>query len=149
MSTPQEEKKFDVAKFNKEFEMQKESEKEKIKQKEEEKLRELNKVQGKKKLYQLTLYDIAIGIKTSLFELLDDLLEQRWSIDILTKNDRLFFIGITIFIIAIILYIYNMLTEWDDNPKVVTETHHIYYRDANQTLPNPGSKSLLSSSDRA
>lgn len=99
-------------KFNREFEKTEEEQKQINKEKEEEKLEKLNtpKVETKK-IYQNTLYDILIGIKNTWLGILDDILNFQYNLETLTKNNRLFYIGITLVIIALIVFFYNYFLE--------------------------------------
>jgi len=103
---------FDMDKFNREFEKTEEEQKQINKEKEEEKLEKLNtpKVETKK-IYQNTLYDILIGIKNTWLGILDDILNFQYNLETLTKNNRLFYIGITLVIIALIVFFYNYFLE--------------------------------------
>ncbi len=121
-------KKFDLASFNRGFDKYAEQERERIKKLEIERIKLLNVGPKEKEIYQLNIYEILVGVKNSWFGVLDDLLEQRFSWTILTKNNRMFFIGLTFIIITILLYIYSALTEDDKvQQNVPTEIHHIYH----------------------
>jgi hypothetical protein len=132
--------KFDVNEFNKVFEETKEKRKQKIKQMEEDRIYELNKAQTTKQIYQLSLSEILIGIKDTWFELIDDILQKNVSFTTFTKNNRLFFIGLTIIIIILFVYLIDSLVGSDkesDNKNKI-EIHHIYKMDnqAMQQIPN-------------
>ena len=89
----------------------------------------MEKPEIKKKIYQLSVGEILIGIKDTWFEIIDDLLQQRFSLSIFTKGNRLFFIGLTIAIIVLIVYLYEILTEDEEVKKEtnIKEDHHIYH----------------------
>lgn len=150
-----EEKKFDAEKFNKEFDAQKNIDKERIKKLEDERLHSLNMMEPKKKLYQMTIFEIIVGIKNAWFDLLDDILEQRWGLELLTKNDRLFYIGITIFIISIIMYLYTIIIDDNNVDQPNKEYHYIYYtkskdsvdKDIHNGFEKSPSKLLLSNEE--
>lgn len=102
-------KDFDSDKFNKEFVFKKERATIENKIKSQEKLNKLTEEANKeeKSLYNLSVAELFIGIKNTWFGILDDLLAKKFEIETLTKNDRLFFIGLTIVVISTILYLYN------------------------------------------
>lgn len=79
------------------------------------KLNELNKKDNYTKIYDLSILEIFVNIKDTWFEILDDILSTKITLKIFTKENRLFYIGITIFIIACALYLYNALTCNTDN----------------------------------
>jgi hypothetical protein len=120
---------FDVKKFNIDFDVEKAMQEKTRRQKERARLASMEKPEIKKKIYQLSIGEILIGLKDTWFEILDDLLQQRFSLSIFTKGNRLFFIGLTITIIVLIVYLYELLTE-DEVPQLdtkVKEVHHIYH----------------------
>ena len=122
-------KKFDVKEFNVKFEQEKERTKTVGKTLDEQRLAKLNKPPPKKQIYELSIGEIIINIKDAWFEILDDLLQQDFTLETLTRNNRLFYIGLTIIIIFIAIYLYDILTE-DDIPeptKEIKEIHHIYH----------------------
>lgn len=55
--------------------------------------------------YKLSIYDILIGIVDTWFDILADIITFNLN-DIITKNNRLFYIGITLVIFGLILYLY-------------------------------------------
>lgn len=106
--------KFDIDKFNRYYEQYRDRRRVEMKEKMEAKLKELNAPQPSIPVYNQSIPKILIDTKDSIFNLLDDLLQGKFTIDTLTKNNRLFFIGITLFFIGLFVYIYNILI--DDKP---------------------------------
>lgn len=144
---------FDVRKFNIDFDVEKALQQKLQKEKEKKKLAELNKEPPKKKIYQLSVGEILIGIKDSWFDILDDILQGKIGISLFTKNNRLFFIGLTICIIVLVVYLYDVLTEDEVSETAmgsgnVKEVHHIYHVvKSNEQLPsflNENKQSLIS-----
>lgn len=107
--------KFDIGKFNDAFDQQKADQKEATKNNDEYKLRLLNSDVAPKSLYESTVSDILYGVKNTWFFLLDDLLQQKFTIYTFTRDNRLFFIGITLIVIALIVYLYNYFSEDEDD----------------------------------
>lgn len=93
--------------LNKEFEEYIEKTKIENKKLDEEKLKNLSKEQ---KFHDLTFADIFIGIKDTCFGIYDDILNRNFSIDMFKKNNRLFFLGIIIVVITVILFICTELS---------------------------------------
>jgi hypothetical protein len=122
-------KKFDIHEFNKNFDKYKEGLKQDQSLKEADRLAELNKAPLPKKFYEFNMIELLIGIKDTWFEILDDMLSLRFRSDILTKNNRAFFIGLTILIICLIVYIFNIFSNDDEikEQKNITEIHNFYY----------------------
>lgn len=58
-----------------------------------------------KNIYELNSFEIIIGIKNTWFGLLDDILDKKFDLDIITKSNRMFFIGITLIVVVFLLYI--------------------------------------------
>jgi len=104
------EQKFDAAEFNKKFEAQKEVQKKASQQRDDAELAKLNAPEPSKSLYELSLSEIFVGIKDTIFGIMDDILNGNLT-DILVRNDRLFYLGILLMIFTIILYLYDSLDE--------------------------------------
>lgn len=132
--------KFDVAKFNTGFDTYIDKQKNINKTLEKQRLNKLNEQQiDKKNLLDNSLMDVLIGIKDSWFNLLDDLLQQKFSFDVFLKDSRGFYIGITLFFIAIFMYLFSFFNDDDDEnkhdePKVNVIKKYIIYQNSN---PNP------------
>lgn len=133
--------KFDLGKFNTAFQEQKDNQNKINAETDEYKLRMMNSDVMPKSLYQSNISDIIIGIKNTWFYILDDLLQQKFTIYTFTKNNRLFFVGITLILIAIIMYLYYFFAEDESecknkqNQKII-EKHFIYknkHKDNNET----------------
>jgi len=129
--------KFNIAQFNKEFERGKKESKEDQYLKNLQKMEALKSVEMKESLYKQSILKLALNTKDSWFEIMDDLLDQQFTVDTFIKNNRLFYIGMTIFVISCILYLYNQLIE---QPMVVSDNiqriYHIYPSADNQMMPN-------------
>ncbi len=104
------EKKFD----NNAFEKEKIKQKNLYKQKISDRLKYLNNKQYKKSLTDLSISETLNGIQDSWFEILDDILNQQTIYESFSKDNRLYFVGITIFFFAFILYYYFIIFEIDD-----------------------------------
>lgn len=82
------------------------------------------------KSYSQLFLEILINIKNTWFGLLDDLLQQKFYIETFTKNNRLLYLGLTIIIIALIVFLLNAMNEnFDNNKKKIYQVHYIYYMD--------------------
>jgi hypothetical protein len=125
--------KLDVmAAFNKTFEEQKDKTKKLEGELTKNKLDIMNETaNNKKKLYDMSVLDIMIGIKDTWFNIIDDLLNKNISISTFTKDNNLFYIGITILIITLAIYIYNVLFNKDNSEKNenIQKIYHIYKYD--------------------
>jgi hypothetical protein len=109
-------KKFDIAEFNKQFSNYTEGQKIINKTVAEERLDILNKENVVRiKIQEQSIIDILIGVKTSLFECLDDLLQHKFSLETFTKNNRLFYLGIAIIFLCLFLYLCDALLDDPEN----------------------------------
>jgi hypothetical protein len=68
-----------------------------------------------KSLYNLSVVEIGIGIKNTWFGILDDFLNKKKPLEIIMKDNRLFYVGLTIIILAIILFIINYFRNSESN----------------------------------
>jgi hypothetical protein len=122
---------FDLDKFNKEFVFKKELGEVQNRIQSKEKIDALTKAANKPKisLYNLSVAQIVIGIKDTWFGILDDLLAQKFNLVTLTKENRLFFIGLTMIFITTIIYLYNFFLDdeiVETNGATIIEKHYIY-----------------------
>lgn len=90
----------------------------------------------------MSVGDILVGIKDTWFGILDDVLAFRFSYDIFLKYNRLFFIGLTLIIIALLILLYNFVTNKSDDDtndeknRNIIEIHHIYKMDEKDKIDN-------------
>lgn len=112
-------KRFDLGKFNKVFDVNREITKRNQRVRDLQKLNELSSTETMTSLYDLNLSQILINTKNTWFGVLDDLLDQRFELDTFNRDNRLFYIGLTIVIIAVILYVYVMLVT-DNKPEPIS-----------------------------
>ena len=144
---PNSKKQFDLGKFNNVFDREKQLIIQSNRLKDLDKLNALSQTENRTKLYDLALFQIIINSKNAWFDLLDDLLDQRFELQTFTKHNRLFYIGLTIMVFAIIMYLYTMIvSDIEDNtkqPEQIKKIYHIY-----QTVP-PSSQTSSSISTQA
>ena len=137
-------KEDDNKKFNLQFDKLKADAKEKYKKNQEDRLLKLNTEANQPSttpFYKKNIGQLFIGIKDTWFEILDDVLNKDFSIRIFTKDNRLFFIGLTICIIGFILVIYDMFinpSDDDSSDKKKVEIHHVYHIDPKSIPANDG-----------
>lgn len=138
--------KFDINKFNAAFEKNIEATTQTNRDLESARLSKLNLQKPEVKPYELSFSQMLIGIKDTWFGLTDDLLQKQYYIETFTKQNRLFFIGLTIILIIIIIYLYDIIfASYDENyitqtniaEKKIVEIHHIYYDSSGNQLSRP------------
>jgi hypothetical protein len=121
--------KFDLAGFNKAFDRQKEIAKESQRLNDLNKLSEMSRVETKVTPHNLPIGQIAMNTKDTWFDLLDELLDGEINSTTFTKDNRLFYIGITILFFSIITYLYVMILNNKsnaNNDNNVKKVYHIY-----------------------
>jgi hypothetical protein len=92
-----------MAEFNNNFENNKIKQYEKNKMDEIEKLNKLNIDEPVKKLYEYTIMENLIDIKNTFFDILDGILNKTITYDIFTKNNNMYFFGIILVIIGLLI----------------------------------------------
>lgn len=120
--------KFDIDRFNRDFDQYKTKRKEEMKEKVQQKLDELNKPPEEIPAYNLSVGQIMINIKDTLFGIIDDLLRFDFTWDVVLKKNRLFYLGLAVIIIAAIIYLYFFFKSDETintNPTTVTHIHEI------------------------
>jgi len=100
-------KKLDLKKFNKEFERRKEIKKKESGEKIKKRLGILNKPVRTERIYDQSIGNILINIKNTWIGILDDLMDGNFNLTIFTTKNRLFYIGITIVFISLILFLFS------------------------------------------
>ena len=101
---------FDIGKFNKAFEEKTKNDKKTALIEQQKKLSKMDKIEHRR-LYDYTIAETLIHTKDSIFDILDDMLKFNIKKDIFTKNNRLYYIGISLIIIVIILHTYDLFHE--------------------------------------
>lgn len=101
------EKNLDINEFNRDFEEYVKVRNRKIDEKLQKNLAELNKEPETTPLYQLSIGEIIVNTVDTLFGIINDFLKGNITLDILTKENRLFYLGVVFVIIACVLYFYN------------------------------------------
>lgn len=143
-SAPNKTPRFDLGQFNIAFDRNKEIAKESQKINDLNKLNALSQETVHQSLYDLSLFQIIINTKNAWFNLLDDLLDQNFELETFTKENRLFYIGLTLLLFTIILYLYEIIMTdasssiqtsiqnpiQSSEPKII---YHIYQYPPNKT----------------
>lgn len=115
MSSQTQKSDFDTQSFNAEFEKDKLERKIAEDKAMREKLEELSKKEKVVPIYEYSIAQTLVAIKDSWFDMLDDILQYNFSRELVTKDYRLYFIGITLIIVSVLLYTYTILTK---TPKI-------------------------------
>lgn len=122
--------KFDSQKFNKEFDIYKQNKKDELQDEANDRLEDKSSIIKRKKIYDHTIMELMINIKDTWFEILDDILDHRFTLGTIFKNNRLFYIGITIFVFTCILYLYGILfdtfEEETEDSESIKRIYHIH-----------------------
>ena len=122
----------EVDRFNRDFEQYKERRKKMMKIKLDEKLDRLNQPPEELPLYNQPVGSILIQTKDAWLNLLDDLLQFRFTLDTFTKENRLFHIGLTIVFVAIFMYVYSTIMSLGarrPDPRIVVEVSGVQVRE--------------------
>ena len=98
--------KFDIDKFNRDFDQYKENRKTEMEVRLQKRLNELNNPPPPTPAYDLSIGQLAINTKDSIFGIIDDLINFKISKDILLKGNRLFYLGLLLIIFAAMAYMY-------------------------------------------
>ena len=102
---------FEIDRFNRDFDQYKERRKQEMRKRMDQRLSELNKPAKEVPIYKKPVGEIMIKTKDTLFNILDDLLRFRFELETFTKNSRMFYIGILILFIALMVFIYTIFTK--------------------------------------
>jgi len=100
---------FDLKKFNKAVEEKHKKDREARERAEKIKLDSMKKTVRRKKLHEMSILEVLINIKRSIFGLLTDILTLNISTDIFVKNDRIMFIGIGLLLASMLIYLFDII----------------------------------------
>lgn len=111
----QEEETF-LKKFNKDFEEKQKLRKMKIVDMERKKLKEMQKQKKVKNIHDLTLGEILVNTKDTYINIINELLDPKEGfLKIFTKENRMFYIGVSLLIISFLIYVISFVFDTDDN----------------------------------
>lgn len=104
---------FDIAAFNKKFEQVMEIRKKEANEENKKKLDLLNKkaIIPKKSKYEESIGEIILGIKNTVIDIGKELFDGKLDKTIVTKDHRMYYIGIMLIMIVIIYSIINILNQ--------------------------------------
>ena len=118
---------FNLKQFNLDFEEELKRKNELRAEREEGTLNNLNSTISDTNVLNMSIADMLIGIKDTWFGLMDDLLAMRFEVATVTKNNRLFFVGLSVIICVVLVYIINYLSNLGDshhkNEKIIKIYH--------------------------
>ncbi len=118
--------KLDIDHYNREFTQYSDKRRAEMKRVLAEKLEEMNKPKPVELIYDLSIGNIVINTKDAMFGILDDVVNLRFTNDIISKNNRLFYLGIVLIIIACLLFFY-LLFGIDNNNKHINYENNIKF----------------------
>lgn len=117
-------KKFDVAAFNKDFELSAKAKKEARQKIEDEQLQLLNQDIKEKTIMNMSINELLIDWKVSFDGILNDIQQRNISRSTLTSGNRLFHLGMTILLGVLFFYLmYNVISRRTNAPRVIKEYH--------------------------
>ncbi len=101
--------KFDIDKFNLEFDQYRARRKTEMEEKKEAVLSELNKPKEVIPIYNEPLGQVLVRTKDVIFGTLDDVLQRKFESKTFTKDNRLFYIGLLFLFVGAIIFLYHIL----------------------------------------
>ena len=104
---------FDIAAFNKKFEQIMEMRKKEATAENKKKLDELSRKAAipEKSKYDESVGEIMLGIKKTITDIIKELFDGKIDSSVITKDHRMYYIGIMVIIIVIIYSIVNVLNQ--------------------------------------
>jgi hypothetical protein len=103
--------KLDIDKFNRDFEQYKDKRKIEMREQLQKKLDDLGREPSEIPAYNLSMGQILINVKDTILNILDDILRFKFELGIFTKDDRLFYLGILMLIIGILVCAYYYVVQ--------------------------------------
>lgn len=134
---------FDNDLFNKDFGTYVSQKRKQTKEEDDDRLIKMNTEIYNKKISDMSLNELLVGWKQTIVTIIDDMINKKISKESITKENNLFYIGVTIIICTIIIYVVCLLLENNDDHKVPQEINHNYKIELNLTKNNKLLKNLL------
>lgn len=128
-------KEFNLIKFNQDYDKMKEKKILQRKLKEKSKLNKMNQTISEKKIHEMSILEIFIELKNTFFNILNDLIKLNFNsvetfFQIFYKKNRLFYIGLFLIIVTIIIYLFI-----GDESKKNKNIYNIYNSFSNYKKP--------------
>lgn len=102
-------KEFDIDSFNKEFENKSQKRQEMMRKKMQAKIDALSIKDEPVPIHMRPVGDILISTKDAMFSILEDLLQSKFNKETFTKENRLFYLGIFIMMLTVLMILYSLL----------------------------------------
>jgi hypothetical protein len=101
------------------------------------KLEQMGGIENTKNITDMTVTEILIGLKDTWFGVMDDMIKLKLNKSSFTRNNGLFFIGLTLVVIVMIMFLYEYISSDDNtnttntntNKNNVVEIRHLYQID--------------------
>jgi hypothetical protein len=109
--------KFDSKKFNSSFEESKNKTSQLNKKVAQQNLDKLNKQSNTKKevpLSKVTIGELLVNTKDAWLDIITELYSFNFQLDIFTRNNRMFYIGVSVIIMVVLVYITSIIFSPDD-----------------------------------
>jgi len=109
-----------LKKFNKNFEIKQSKRKRQLKKKEKILLNNLKKLKKNKNIHDLTIGEILINTKNTYLNILKDIFTLNFKnsfSNIFTKDDRMFYIGVSLLILSFLIFIISFFISDDKKEK--------------------------------
>jgi hypothetical protein len=110
--------KLDIDHYNRQINQYSEIRKNDTKVLIEQKLIDLNKQTPPELVYDLSIGQTLINFKDSMFDIMDDIINLRINYDTFTKNNRLYYLGLFMIMLACILFFYAFFNNMPNDKKV-------------------------------
>lgn len=120
---------FNLDLFNKKYEDIRKKKQKIVKDTEQKRLSKLNITEFTKKIHEYTVGELLFKLKDSIFGILGDLLRFRFRLDTFTKNNRLFYLGLLILIIILIIYLFSKNIESENKTCIYNSKYNSMFGD--------------------
>lgn len=127
--------KFDNKEFNADFVKYMNQKTEEENKRNIAKLKELSTEVYKKKITEMSMNEMLIDWRKSIIGISDDLLNKRFQLDTLFRDNRLFFTGITVVIVVVMFYFFYWLFFGGTSKENIVKNEHVF--NISFSMPNP------------
>ena len=100
---------FDIKRFNQDFDNYLDRQKKARLEKEAQYLESKTVVKREKLLHELSFYELVVNMKNTVFDIIDEIVNNKVTKDTFKKNNRLFYIGLLLILFSMILIALNIV----------------------------------------
>lgn len=82
-------------------------------------------IDKQKNIHQYTVGELLLGMKNAILNVFNDLLKLKFTVKTFTKQNRLFYLGLFIIIVVLIIYLFSKDNESNTNQSIINQLQNM------------------------